>query len=93
MPHPLSLSKLENNMPRKPYPNFAETDEFDPNDVEVAEPTVVVNDGLVTARVKGTRSMMWGSTVYNFIDGQRVRIPRDLFEYLRSYQNIYDTMA
>lgn len=80
-------------MPRKPSHNFAETDDILDDEIEVAEPTIVVNDGLVSARVKGTRSMMWGNMVYNFVDGQRVRIPRDLYEYLKGYQNIYDTLA
>ena len=79
-------------MPRKSSSNFAESDDF-MDDAEVAEPAVVVNDGLVSARVKGTRSMLWGNTVYNFVDGQRVRIPRDLHAYLKGYQNIYDTLA
>lgn len=82
-------------MARKAQPVFAETDEDDvvdtPEAVEVVEQEVV--DDLKTARIKGTFNFLWGTTTYDFVDGKRYRIPADLFEYLRSYGNIYDTLA
>ena len=68
--------------------NFAEPVE----EVEEATPTVEVKDDLVSARIKGTWTMYWGSQIYNFEDGKRFRIPRDLFAYLRKNGNIYDTL-
>lgn len=81
-------------MARKAQAAFAEVEEDDtmPTDVvEVEEQTVV--DDLKTARIKGTFNFMWGQTVYDFVDGKRYRIPADMYDYLRSYGNIYDTMA
>lgn len=45
-----------------------------------------------SVRVKGTWTMYWGSQVWDFADGQRYELPVDLFDYLRSHGNIYDTM-
>ena len=53
---------------------------------------VVVNDDLVSARVKGTWLMTWGPTKWDFVDGKRYRLPRDLYHYLKSRSCIYDTM-
>ena len=81
-------------MARKAQAAFAEVEEDDtmPTDVvEVEEQTVV--DDLKTARIKGTFNFMWGQNVYDFVDGKRYRIPADMYDYLRSYGNIYDTMA
>lgn len=79
-------------MARKAQPAFAETEDDTVDDiVEVEEQTVV--DDLKSARIKGTLNLMWGSTVYDFEDGKRYRIPVDLYEYLRGYGNIYDTLA
>lgn len=64
------------------------------DDIEIAEPVTVVNadPGLVRARVKGTWRMYWGARFWDFEDGKYYMLPRDLFQYLRSYSNIYDTM-
>lgn len=78
-------------MSRKPTTQFGEED--DGSEVVVAEPTPTFDDGRVSARVKGTWNMMWGNTIWNFQDGNRYRLPRDLFTYLKEYGNIYDTMA
>lgn len=81
-------------MARKAQAAFAEVEEDDttPADVvEVEEQTVV--DDLKTARIKGTFNFMWGQATYDFVDGKRYRIPADMYDYLRSYGNIYDTMA
>lgn len=53
---------------------------------------VVVNDDLVSARVKGTWTMNWGEAKFSFEDGKRYRIPRELFQYLKSRSCIYDTL-
>lgn len=63
--------------------------------VDIPEVTVLDEDSkddLVSARVKGTWVMFWGQTSWNFQDGTRYRLPRDLFDYLRSSGNIYDTL-
>lgn len=78
-------------MVKKASDHFAEVEVDD--DVVVAEPEVVVNDDLVNARVKGTWLMHWGNLKFDFKDGNRYRIPRDLFQYLKKHGNIYDTMA
>lgn len=77
-------------MARKPV-EFAEIDTDD--DVEVVETETVVNDDYVNARIKGTWKMFWGRMTFDFEDGKRYRIPRDLFNYLKANGNIYDTMA
>lgn len=72
---------------------FAEVDSNEPAAV-VAEPVTTVNadPGLISARIKGTWRMYWGSRFYDFEDGKRYMIPRDLFAYLKSHSNIYDTL-
>lgn len=67
--------------------NFAE-----PVEEIVEEEIVEVQDDLQTARIKGTWLMHWGTQSYNFEDGKRYRIPRDLYAYLRKSGNIYDTL-
>ena len=68
--------------------DFAELSD-DP--IEVSD-EVVVADDLVSARIKGTWDMIWGDNTYPFVDGKRYRIPRDLFQYLKSRSCIYDTL-
>lgn len=70
-------------------PSFAEPVE---EIVEEAPQTIEVKDDFVSARIKGTWTMYWGQQIYNFEDGKRFRIPRDLFAYLRKSGNIYDTL-
>jgi len=85
-------------MSRKTNPEFVEVAEDD--DVVVygspviEEPVVAMaaDANLVSARVKGTWKMFWGHTSYNFEDGKRYKLPKDLFNYLRSSGNIYDTL-
>lgn len=63
--------------------------------VDIPEVTVLdeeSKDDLVSARVKGSWVMFWGQTSWSFQDGTRYRLPRDLFDYLRSSGNIYDTL-
>jgi len=58
----------------------------------VEQSATVVNDDLVSCRVKGTWTMYWGRSVFDFEDGKRYRLPRDLYGYLRANGNIYDTL-
>jgi len=53
---------------------------------------IVVNDDLVSARVKGTWLMTWGPSKFDFVDGKRYRLPRDLYHYLKERSCIYDTL-
>ncbi len=62
------------------------------DDVVVQSTTIEVNDDLVAARVKGTWQMTWGTEKFDFEDGKRFRIPRELFQYLKKSGNIYDTL-
>lgn len=62
---------------------------------EVPEAEIVETEtrtDIVTARVKGSWTMFWGKTTWNFVDGQRFKLPRDLFDYLKRSGNIYDTL-
>lgn len=69
------------------------TDE--PEDIQVVvqeqEPTIVTPTTR-GVRIKGTWVLQWGPDKFNFVDGRRYEIPLDLFEYLKSRGNIYDTM-
>lgn len=82
-------------MPRKTIPSFAELegDEVEDDTVEYT-PVVEVTEGTntVSARVKGTWKMFWGSESFNFEDGKRYKLPKDLYAYLRQSGNIYDTL-
>lgn len=81
-------------MPRKTNPSFAEIDgEEEIDDLEYT-PVVEVNpvSNTVSARVKGTWKMFWGSATYDFVDGKRYNLPKDLYTYLRQSGNIYDTL-
>ncbi len=49
-------------------------------------------DDEVSARVKGSWVMFWNKSSYSFVDGQRYKLPRDLFNYLKRSGNIYDTL-
>jgi hypothetical protein len=53
---------------------------------------VIIKDDLVSARIKGTWVMTWGESKFDFEDGKRYRIPRDLFQYLKARSCIYDTL-
>jgi hypothetical protein len=62
---------------------------------EVPEAEIVETEtrtDVITARVKGSWTMFWGRTTWNFQDGQRYKLPRDLFDYLKRSGNIYDTL-
>ena len=80
-------------MPTKKANQFAEvveTTEEETSAVEVQP--LEVNSDSIQARVKGTWTMFWGQQVFNFEDGTRYTIPRDLYNYLRNSGNIYDTL-
>jgi hypothetical protein len=53
---------------------------------------VIVKDDIISARIKGTWVMHWGESKFDFEDGKRYRIPRDLFHYLKARSCIYDTL-
>jgi len=80
---------------KKVIKEFVEQDESEPNDVEIVEPTVVIDDEAeetISARVKGTWVMFWGRASWDFKDGTRYKLPRGLYDYLKSTGNIYDTL-
>lgn len=84
-------------MSRKTNPEFVEVAEDGIvvyGEPVVEEPVIAMaaDANLVNARVKGTWKMFWGSTSYNFEDGKRYKLPKDLFNYLRTSGNIYDTL-
>lgn len=79
-------------MARK-FAEFSDSDESGTPEAVIDSPTITINDDMVNARVKGTWKMFWGRSSYDFVDGQRYRLPRDLFSYLKKNGNIYDTMA
>ena len=74
-------------------PQFASAVSDD--DIEVAEPVTRVNadPNMVSVRIKGTWRMYWGTRYWDFEEGTRYTIPRDLMLYLKSHGNVYDTMA
>lgn len=79
---------------KKVIAEFVEQDEAlyvqDLPEAEVLEATNRTDQ--ISARVKGSWTMFWGQTSWNFQDGQRYKLPRDLFEYLKQSGNIYDTL-
>lgn len=53
---------------------------------------VIVSPTTKNAKIKGTWTMYFGSSRWDFVDGRRYDIPLDLFEYLKAHGNIYDTL-
>ena len=72
------------------FAEVVETTEEETPAVEVQP--LEVNSDNIQARVKGTWTMFWGQHVFNFEDGNRYTIPRDLYNYLKNSGNIYDTL-
>jgi len=72
------------------FAEVVETTEEETPAVEVQP--LEVNSDNIQARVKGTWTMFWGQQVFNFEDGNRYTIPRDLYNYLKNSGNIYDTL-
>ncbi len=72
------------------FAEVVETTEEETPAVEVQP--LEVNSNTIQARVKGTWTMFWGQQVFNFEDGTRYTIPRDLYNYLKNSGNIYDTL-
>lgn len=61
--------------------------------VPVSTPApVIVSPTTKNAKVKGTWTMYYGTSRWDFVDGRRYDLPLDLFEYLRNNGNIYDTL-
>lgn len=60
---------------------------------ESAKPTVAPGaPETKKARIKGTWRMYWGTDAYDFEDGNTYTIPTGLYNHLKSYGNIYDTL-
>jgi len=72
------------------FAEVVETTEEETPAVEVQP--LEVNSDSIQARIKGTWTMFWGQQVFNFEDGNRYTIPRDLYNYLKNSGNIYDTL-
>jgi hypothetical protein len=79
---------------KKEIKEFVEQDQslyaIESDEAQVLDPTT--KDDLVSARVKGSWVMFWSQTSYSFVDGQRYKLPRELFNYLKKSGNIYDTL-
>lgn len=79
---------------KKEIKEFVEQDQslyaIDRDEAEVLDPNT--KDDLVSARVKGSWVMFWSQSSYSFVDGQRYKLPRELFNYLKKTGNIYDTL-
>lgn len=75
-------------------PLFVDESIDDDDEIVIDEPIVVTStdNNLVTAKVKGTWVMFWGQDKFDFEDGKRYKLPKDLFQYLRASGNIYDTL-
>jgi hypothetical protein len=71
---------------------FAEVDEVVEETPAVEVQPLEVRADQVSGRVKGTWLMFWGSNSYDFKDGVRYNLPRDLYDYLKKNGNIYDTL-
>lgn len=74
----------------RPQNIFAEpvTDE----DEVVVTPAPTPGSDMRRARVKGTWTMYWGNTSFNFENGKTYTLPVDLFNHLKAHNNIYDTL-
>ena len=72
-------------------PAFAEPVSSDDEEV-IATPPPSADSGLKRARVKGTWKMFWGQMAFDFEDGKTYNIPVGLYEHLKNYGNIYDTL-
>lgn len=79
---------------KKEIKEFVEQDQslyaIERDDAEILDPNT--KDDLVSARVKGSWVMFWSKSTYSFVDGQRYKLPRELFNYLKKSGNIYDTL-
>ena len=80
-------------MPSKPTTKVAQpeavVEEVEP--VVEPEPVVVTNTTKV-AKVKGTWTMYYGQSRWEFEDGKRYELPLDLYNHLLVHGNIYDTL-
>jgi len=60
--------------------------------VDNSPDVVIANPLIKTGRVKGTWTMHFNGIDYAFVDKQRYDLPIALYEYLKAYDNIYETM-
>lgn len=58
----------------------------------IATPAPSPESNQKRARIKGTWTMYWSNTVFNFEDGKTFTIPVDLYNHLKAHGNIYDTI-
>ncbi len=58
----------------------------------VPQTVTTVQPSRKSAKIKGTWTMYYGGEVYDFVDGHRYDIPLDLFGYLVTKGNVYDTL-
>jgi hypothetical protein len=63
-----------------------------PQEVQVVQEPTIVAPTTKNAKVKGTWTMYFGANSYDFVDGRRYDLPLDLYTYLVSRGNIYDTL-
>jgi hypothetical protein len=61
--------------------------------VDETDAPLVLRPATRSCRVKGTWTLFYGGDAYEFVDGQHYDLPHDLFEYLKTNGNIYDTMS
>lgn len=59
---------------------------------EAEAPPIVARRPAKSARVKGTWTLYFGLTEWDFVDGKRYDLPIELFNYLKQHGNIYDTL-
>lgn len=70
---------------------FAEPVEEE-TDTEIVVSKPSSDSNIRRARIKGTWLMHWSNQKFDFEDGKTYHIPSDLYEYLKSNGNIYDTL-
>ena len=61
--------------------------------VDESDAPIVLRPGTKSVRVKGTWTMYFGTSRWDFVDGHHYDLPLDLFGYLKDRGNIYDTMS
>lgn len=79
-------------MTRRPANLAEEVEALDDEQPALVEEQIAVNEDFKNARVKGTWQMYWGRDVYDFEDGKRYRLPVELYAWLKTNGNIYDTL-
>jgi hypothetical protein len=60
--------------------------------VDNSPDVVIANPFTKSGRVKGTWAMHFDGIDYDFVDKQRYDLPIALYNYLKDYDNIYETL-